>query len=106
MLSFSGSLKVFIALDPCDMRAGVNTLHVLVMDKLGEDTRSGALFVFSNERRSLLKVLYWDGTGLWLMTKRLPTETNQTVHRLTPKNWAADQAAARQMMAQAAVVAL
>ena len=75
MLSFAGSLKIFIALDPCDMRAGVNTLHALVMDKLREDTRSGALFVFTNKRRRLIKVLYWDGTGMWLMTKRLEQGT-------------------------------
>lgn len=75
MLSFPGSLKVFIALDPCDMRAGANTLHALVADKLKEDSRSGALFVFTNKRRCLLKVLYWDGSGMWLMTKRLEQGT-------------------------------
>ncbi len=75
MLSFPGSLKVFIALDPCDMRAGVNTLHALVAQNLKEDTRGGALFVFTNQRRKLIKVLYWDGTGTWLMTKRLEQGT-------------------------------
>jgi transposase len=75
MLSFSSSLKIYIALDPCDMRAGANTLHALVADKLKQDTRSGALFAFSNKRRSLLKVLYWDGSGLWLMSKRLEQGT-------------------------------
>ena len=75
MLSFPGSLKVFIALDPCDMRAGVNTLHALVADKLREDSRSGTLFVFTNKRRRLIKVLYWDGTGMWLMCKRLEQGT-------------------------------
>ena len=75
MLSFPGSLKVFVALDPCDMRAGVNTLHALVADKLKEDSRSGALFVFTNKRRRLIKVLYWDGTGMWLMIKRLEQGT-------------------------------
>ena len=67
MLSFTGSLKVFIALDPCDMRAGINTLHALVAGKLKEDSRSGALFVVTNKRRRLIKVLYWDGPacGLW-----------------------------------------
>jgi len=38
------------------------------------------------------------------MFKRLPTETNQTVHRLTPKAWAAEQAALRQALAQSAVL--
>ena len=75
MLSFSGSLKIFLALDPCDMRAGVNTLHALVAEKLREDSRSGALFVFTNKRRCLIKVLYWDGTGMWLMSKRLEQGT-------------------------------
>ena len=71
MLSFSGSLRIFIALDPCDMRAGINTLYALVGERLKEDVKTGALFVFTNKRRRLLKVLYWDGTGCWLLTKRL-----------------------------------
>jgi transposase len=66
MLSFAGSLRVFIALDPCDMRAGMNTLHAVVAEKLKEDSGSGALFVFTNKRRRLLKILYFDGTGLWM----------------------------------------
>jgi transposase len=75
MLSFPGSLKVFIALEPCDMRAGVHTLHALVAERLKEESRSGALFVFTNKKRRLLKVLYWDGTGMWLMSKRLEEGT-------------------------------
>jgi transposase len=75
MLSFAGSLKIFIALDACDMRAGINTLHALVADRLVEDSRSGALFVFTNKRRKLIKVLYGDGSGMWLMTKRLEEGT-------------------------------
>ena len=64
MLSFAGSLRVFVALEACDMRAGFNTLQGLVVEKLKEDVRSGALFVFSNRRHNRLKILYWDGTGL------------------------------------------
>lgn len=75
MLSFSGSLKVFVALEACDMRKGFNGLHALVAEHLGEDPRSGALFVFSNRRRSRLKVLYWDRTGFWLLSKRLEQGT-------------------------------
>ena len=71
MLSFTGSLKVFIALEPCDMRKGLEGLHAAVEERLKEDVRSGALFVFTNKRRTQLKVLYFDGTGLWLITKRL-----------------------------------
>jgi len=67
MLSFTGSLKVFVAIEACDMRRGHNGLLALVGEKLKEDIRSGALFVFTNKSRRLLKVLYWDGTGLWLL---------------------------------------
>ncbi len=75
MLSFSGSLKVFVALDPCDMRKSFNGLHALVTERLAEDPRDGALFVFSNRRRTRLKILCWDGTGLWVLTKRLEQGT-------------------------------
>lgn len=75
MLSFSGSLKVFVALEACDMRKGFNGLHGLITEKLREDPRSGALFVFTNRRRTRLKILCWDGTGLWVLTKRLEEGT-------------------------------
>jgi hypothetical protein len=41
MLSFSGALRVFVALDPCDMRKGFNGLHALVTERLAEDPRGG-----------------------------------------------------------------
>ena len=47
----------------------------LVGECLKEDVRGGALFVFTNKRHTRLKVLYFDGTGLWLMTKRLEQGT-------------------------------
>ena len=75
MLSFAGSLKVFVALEACDMRKGFNGLHGLITEKLREDPRPGALFVFTNRRRTRLKILCWDGTGLWVLTKRLEEGT-------------------------------
>lgn len=75
MLSFTGSLRVFVALEACDMRMGYNGLSGLVAGKLQEDVRSGALFVFCNRRRTRIKILYFDGTGLWLMSKRLERGT-------------------------------
>ena len=94
MLSFSGSLKVFVALEPCDLRQGFNGLYAAVSQRLQEDPKSGALFVFSNRRHTRLKILYWDQTGLWLLTKRLEegtfawpkhVEAGQTKLALTPQ---------------------
>ena len=75
MLSFTGGLKVFVALEPCDLRKSFDGLEGLVRERLREDPRTGALFVFTNRRHTRLKVLYWDGTGLWLLMKRLEKGT-------------------------------
>jgi transposase len=75
VLSFTGGLRVFLAVEPADMRKGFEGLHALVGGRLGEEVKSGALFVFTNKRRTRLKVLYFDGTGTWLMTKRLEEGT-------------------------------
>lgn len=97
MLSFTGSLKVFVALEACDMRKGFNGLHAMVTERLGEDPRTGSLFVFSNRRHTRLKILYFDGTGLWLLSKRLEqgtfswpksAEAGATKLRLAPEAFA------------------
>jgi len=51
MLSFSGSLKMFVAVAPCDMRKGFNGLFA-VTEWLGEDPKGGALYVFCNRRHN------------------------------------------------------
>ena len=75
MLSFTGSLKVYVALEPCDLRKSFNGLWTVVSEQLDLDPKSGAIFVFANRRRNRIKILYWDGTGLWVMAKRLEEGT-------------------------------
>jgi len=75
MLSFSGSLKVFVAVEPCDMRRSFNGLHDAVCTRLQEDPKSGSIYAFTNKRRTLLKILYWDGSGIWILAKRLERGT-------------------------------
>lgn len=71
MLSFAGNLRVFVALEACDMRKSFNGLQSVVTQKLGEDPTQGAVFAFTNKNRTRLKLLYWDGSGFWVMAKRL-----------------------------------
>jgi transposase len=75
MLSFTGSLKIYVAVEGCDMRKSFEGLQALVTTALDQDIRGGAFFVFSNRRRTRLKILYWDGTGLWVLAKRLEEGT-------------------------------
>ncbi len=64
-----------VAMEPCDMRKSFNGLLALASERLEEDVRSGTLFVFANRRRTRLKILYFDGTGLWVLAKRLEAGT-------------------------------
>lgn len=75
MLNFSSGLKVFVALEPCDMRRGYDGLWALAQERLGQDPRQGGLFVFSNRGRTRLKILYFDGTGVCVLSKRLEAGT-------------------------------
>ena len=102
MISFSGSLKIFLLVDCCEMRRGFNGngakgLYRLVSGSFGEDPRSGALYVFSNRRHTRIKVLYFDGTGLWILSKRLergtfswpkPGQSDGPKLKLTPEAFA------------------
>ena len=71
MLSFHGHLKVFVATAPCDLRASFNGLWNAAQSQLGEDPRSGALFVFGNRRKNRIKILYFGSTGVIVLAKRL-----------------------------------
>ncbi len=72
MLSFGGAAtRVYLAVGPTDLRKGFDGLYGLVKSRLEADPQSGHLFVFCNAGRTRLKVLYFDGSGLWVCGKRL-----------------------------------
>ena len=71
MLNLSGTTRVFLATEPVDMRKGFDGLFALVENVIREDTFSGHLFVFRNQRSDRLKILWWDRDGLAIFYKRL-----------------------------------
>lgn len=75
MISFTRRTKVFVSKEPADMRASYDTLFAKAKNILKQDPFSGHLFVFINSRRNCIKCLYYDGTGLVLLCKRLEKST-------------------------------
>jgi transposase len=71
MLSLASTLRIFLAVEPADMRKGFDGLGQLVRDRIDQDPLSGHLFVFRNRRRDRIKILYWDRDGLAIWMKRL-----------------------------------
>ena len=75
MLSLSPAARVFVALEPVDMRQGFNGLAVRVQAVLGQEPTSGHYFLFTNKRRNRLKVLFFDRSVPWVCAKRLEKST-------------------------------
>ena len=71
MFTPSSGIKVYLAIGNTDMRKAINGLSILVENGLSLDPFSGSLFVFTNRRRNILKILYWDRNGFCLWQKRL-----------------------------------
>ena len=79
MLSLPSTLRIFLAVEPADMRKGFDGLSQLVRDRIAQDPLSGHLYVFRNRRRDRIKVLYWDRDGLALWYKRLERGTFEMI---------------------------
>ncbi len=75
MLSLSTATRVFVALEPVDLRQSFNGLYARVQSVLQEEPTSGHWFVFTNQRRNRVKILFWDGSGIWICAKRLEQGT-------------------------------
>src|SRR5271166_4507247 len=71
MISFNRLTKIFVCKEPTDMRASYDTLFSKAKGVLNQDPFSGHLFLFINSKRSSVKCLFYDGTGLVIIAKRL-----------------------------------
>ena len=63
--------RVMIATRPVDFRKGPDSLAALVAAQFGGNPFSGVIYVFRAKRTDRIKLIWWDGTGLCLMAKRL-----------------------------------
>jgi len=68
-------VEIFVGLTPIDLRLGFDRLAGLASEHMGRAARSGALFVFFGKRRSAMKILFFDGSGLCQFYKRLDKGT-------------------------------
>jgi transposase len=67
----TGAVRVMMATRPVDFRKGVDGLAALVRDTMGADPFSGTVYVFRAKRADRVKLVFWDGTGVVLVAKRL-----------------------------------
>jgi transposase len=71
MFGWGPATRIYLAAGATDLRKGFDGLYGLVRDRLRCEPLSGHLFVFANAPRNRLKLLFWDGSGLWVCAKRL-----------------------------------
>jgi transposase len=71
VLTLTRAVRVFACAQPVDMRRGFDGLSAMVEQQLGQQLLKGDVFLFTGRCRRRAKVLYFDGTGLVLLSKRL-----------------------------------
>jgi transposase len=72
MLGFSPApASVWLVVEPVDMRLGIDGLSARIQQSLGHSPCDGTAYAFRNRRGTRIKLLQWDGTGVWLSQRRL-----------------------------------
>ena len=71
MIQITPHMRILVAVEPVDFRAGIDGLAAACRKHLQADPFSGGLFVFGNRARTGIKILVYDGQGFWLCQKRL-----------------------------------
>jgi transposase len=71
MIAPPTNVRVLIATKPVDFRKGMDGLAALIAAELKLEPYSGVIYVFRSKRADRVKLLFWDGTGVCLLTKRL-----------------------------------
>ena len=88
MLGLTAETRVFVKTGATDLRLAFEGLGALVVNVIRQEPTSGCVFAFCNKGRNRVRCLYWDGSGLWLSTKRIESGT---------VDWPKDEAGAAEM---------
>jgi len=92
MIQITPHMRILLAVEPVDFRKGIDGLAGVCKNILDKDPFAGYLFIFTNKKRTSLKILIYDGQGYWLCQKRLskgkfgwwPTGNDRRVNILDP----------------------
>jgi len=85
--------QVWLAVEPMDMRLGIEGLSLRVQEALGKAPCDGSAYAFRNKRGNRIKLLVWDGAGVWLCQRRLHRghfiwpQGAESVCTLTAEQW-------------------
>jgi transposase len=71
LIGLPQGLRIYLAVEPVDMRKQYDGPWALASQHLGLDPKGGALFVFTNKTRDRVKLLHWDGGGVRILAKCL-----------------------------------
>jgi len=71
MISIAAGKRIVVATVPVDGRKGMDSLAALVQQALCDNPFSGDVFIFRTRRADRIRIVTWDGSGLWLLQKRL-----------------------------------
>ncbi len=77
MLTLPSTVRIYMALDPVDMRKGFDSLAAIAEHQLHLDPVAGDLVIFVNKRGHLMKLLFHDRSGWAILYKRLEQGTFQ-----------------------------
>lgn len=91
LIVYSG--QIWLAVAPTDLRRGIDGLSTLAQHSLGHKPCAGSAFVFRNASGNRIKVLLWDGNGVWLCQRRLHQghfiwpKQNESCFSMTQAQW-------------------
>jgi transposase len=71
MLQITPHMRILISLNPVDFRKGIDGLAGICQNELKEDPFTGTVYLFRNKLKTAIKILVYDGQGMWICNKRL-----------------------------------